>query len=57
MDAAFPDLLQLLNSGKVNDVCRAAIVHEDSLGVESFYREHYDQGVVVRLLYSPSIFF
>ena len=29
---------------------------QDPLSVESFYREHYDQGVVVRLLHSPSIF-
>ena len=48
--------LQLLKSRKVDDVYRATVVHEDPLSVESFYREHYDQGVVVRLLHSPSIF-
>ena len=35
----------------------AAIVHKDPHSIESFYCEHYDQEVVIRLLYSPSIFF
>ena len=42
---------------KVDDVCEATIVHEDPFSVESFYSEHYDQGVIMRLLQSPSISF
>ena len=56
MGAAFLDL-QLLKSRKVDDVRGATIIHEDSLGIESFYRKHYDQGVVMRLLHPSSVFF
>ena len=47
----------MLKSEEVNDVCRVAIVHENSLGIESFCGEHYDQRVIIRLLHFPSIFF
>ena len=33
------------------------VAFSDSLGIESFYREHYDQGVVIRLLHPSSVFF
>ena len=40
----------------MDDVCGATVVHEDPFGVESYYRKHYDQRVIVRLLHSFSIF-
>ena len=33
------------------------VAFSNSLGIESFYREHYDQGVVIRLLHPSSVFF
>ena len=48
--------LQLLKSGKVDDVPEVAIIYEDSPGIESFYCEHDDQRVVIRLLHSSNIF-
>ena len=48
--------LQPLKSRKVDDIGGAIVVHKDPLGVESFYCEHYDQMVIVRLLHSSSIF-
>ena len=32
--------LQLFKSGKVDDVCGTAIVHEDFPGIEPFYHKH-----------------
>ena len=32
--------LQLLKSGKVDDVCGAAVVYKDSPGIELFYYKH-----------------
>ena len=55
--AVFLDLAQLLKSREVDDVRGATIMHEDSPGIKSFYREHYDQGVIMRLLHPPGVFF
>ena len=49
--------LQPLKSRKVDDIHGAIVVHEDPLGVESFYCEHYNQGVIMRLLHSSNILF
>lgn len=48
---------QLLEDRKVNHVSQTLVIHQDSSSVESFYHENDDQGVVVQLLDSSSIFF
>ena len=57
MGATFLDLTSATEKWIVDDVCRAAIVHKDSPGIESFYCEHYDQGVIMRLLHPSRVFF
>ena len=32
--------LQLLKSGKVDDVCGATVIYKDSTGIEPFYHKH-----------------
>ena len=55
MGLVFLDLAAV--AGRRDDVCGATVVYKDPFGIESFYREHYDQKVVMRLPHSPSIFF
>ena len=57
MSATFLDLTSATEKWIVDDVCRAAIVHKDSPSIESFYCEHYDQGVIMRLLHPSRVFF
>ena len=57
MGVVFLDLASIAGRREVDDVCKATVVNEDPFGIESFCREHYDQGVVMRLLHSTSIFF
>ena len=45
----------MLKGRKVDDVCRASIVHEDSFGVEPFNIQYYYQGVIVGLSHSPGV--
>ena len=44
-------------SREVNNVSRAAIVNENSSGVESLYHKHDDQGIIMWLVHASSIFF
>ena len=46
----------MLEGKEIDDVHKAANIHEDSPSVESFYCEHYDQEVVIRLLHSFGVF-
>ena len=42
MGIVFLDIASAVRKRKVDDVCKASIVHKDSLGIKSFYREYYD---------------
>ena len=57
MGAISLGLASAIESRKVDDVCRATIVHEDPFGVESLYIQHYKQRVIVGLLHSLSVRF
>ena len=48
--------LQLLKSGKVDDVCGTVVVNKDSPGVEPFYHKHDNNGIVMWLFHFSSIF-
>ena len=54
MGATFLDLASVIGKRRGSDVCQATIIHEDYPDIESFYHEHYDQKVVMRLLYPPT---
>ena len=48
---------QLLEGREVDYVSRTPIIHQDSSSVEPLDYDHNDQGVVMRLLHTPNVFF
>ena len=56
MGAIFLDQASAIEKQEGRWYLRSYRCPRGSSGVESFYLEHYDQRVIVRLLHSPSIF-
>ena len=56
MGAAFLDLASAAGNWR-GRWCLSSYHYQNSPGIESFYHEHYDQRIVMKLLHPPSIFF